>query len=55
MKNGQKNIKESFNDISQKMNLYWECVETGNKDELEFKNNEKNLKVKVNNILNKRL
>ncbi|MBC5630005.1 DEAD/DEAH box helicase [Clostridium sp. NSJ-6] len=50
-----KNIKESFNDISQKMNLYWECVETGNKDELEFKNNEKNLKVKVNNILNKRL
>lgn len=50
-----KNIKESFNDISQKMNLYWECIETGNKDELEFKNNEKNLKVKVNNILNKRL
>lgn len=44
------NIKASFNDISQKVNLYWECVETENKNELEFKNNEKNFKIKVDSI-----
>ncbi|SCK03054.1 Probable ATP-dependent helicase dinG homolog [uncultured Clostridium sp.] len=50
-----KNIKESFNDISQKMNLYWECLKSDSKDELKFKNNEKNFKIKIDNIVNKKL
>ena len=45
------NIKDSFNDISQKMNLYWECMEVNGKDNMVmFKNNNKAIKLKIENI-----
>ena len=43
-----KNIKESFNDMSKKVNLYWECIEVNEENEARFKNNEKSIVIKVN-------
>lgn len=49
-------IKNSFNDISFKMNLYWECIENDAMKEIsKFKNNEKIIELKLQDIKNKKL
>lgn len=49
-------IKDSFNDISFKMNLYWECIENDAMKEIsKFKNNEKIIELKLQDIKNKKL
>lgn len=46
-----KNIKESFNDMSQKMNLHWECMGVDTNQEVaSFRNNDKIIKLKVKTI-----
>ena len=44
-------IQKSFNDISQKMSLYWECIEVNEKENVvKFKNKDKLIKIKLENI-----